>query len=646
MSAARKNIMLGTAGHVDHGKTALVKLLTGCETDRLREEKQRGLTIELGFAPCAMADERIVGIVDVPGHVGFIRNMVAGAHGINVVILVVAADDGVMPQTREHLDILTLMGCRHGVVALTKADLIDEEMRELAIADTREFLAGTFLADAPICPVSNITGEGFPAFTEALNAAVAAAEPLPDAGHFRQWIERVFNIKGFGTIVSGIPGGGRLEVGQSLRLLPDDRRVRVRSMQVYGDDADVGRAGECLALNLLDTEAEQVDRGMVLTDSDDAAPVEMFEAELAMLPSSPPLKDNAEIHLHVGTAETMAHVADLRGEKTIAPGQAAMVQLRTSQPLPVAIGERFVIRGTGREGRLSTLGGGRILGLSDTKLRRKRPWTLEMLAARQAAIDDPPAWVRQILREADTPLSSDELARRCQMPAVAVAHHVEAAVAAGQAVQTPAGRYIDNDSLAEAAATIVTALEAFHAEHPLRSGCAVADLAIAMEPDLRDAALDRLGRHGRIKQRDALVTLVGHGAQLSEDDRTLARQIKAALNEAGLEPPRPDELAEQLGARADRVDAMLQLLCDEGVAVRLNDKVVMAVAAVKEARRVVLDLFARASGFETVEFRDALGVSRKYAVPLLDYFDTEKLTVRTGNRRRPGAAAKAAPDAS
>ncbi|NBB95483.1 MAG: selenocysteine-specific translation elongation factor [Planctomycetes bacterium] len=640
MSDARKNIMLGTAGHVDHGKTALVTLLTGCDTDRLREEKQRGLTIELGFAPCTMADERIVGVVDVPGHVGFIKNMVAGAHGIDVVILIVAADDGVMPQTREHLDILTLMGCRRGVVALTKIDLIDEALREMAVREAREFLSGTFLAGAPICPVSSITGEGFGEFSTALNAAVAATEPLAGEGLFRLWVERVFNIKGFGTVVSGIPRSGEVRVGQRLRLLPCERAVRVRSMQVYGQDAEVGRAGECVALNLLDVEAGQIDRGMVLTGAECFRAVEMFEAALALLPSAPSLKDNAEVHLHVGTAESMARVANLAGEKAVASGGEALVQIRMISSVPVAIGERFVIRGTGTQGRLTTLGGGRILGVSDTKLRRKRPWTLEQLAARRDAIDDPFAWVLEVLGEADAALSSDELARRCQMPVDMVSDLLDDAVAEGQAVAACGGKFVHVDRQAATAETLVAALQAFHAAHPRRNGAPIGILLSDSGAGLRAAAVEKCLADGRVKQRDNLLALVGYGAQLSDADRTLAGEIESTLAEAGLEPPRPDELAEQLGAAHDRLEAMLQLLCDEGRVVRLDEKVAMAPGALDRARQVVLDLFTQGSGFETVAFRDALGVSRKYAVPLLDYFDTQNLTVRTGNRRTPGVEAR------
>ncbi len=323
MSAPRKNIMLGTAGHVDHGKSALVKLLTGCETDTLAEEKQRGLTIDLGFAPCRLADDRIVGVVDVPGHVDFIRNMVAGAHGVDVVIFVVAADDGIMPQTHEHLHILTLMGLRHGLVALTKIDLVEAERRKSVIEDLRRLLAGTFLANAPICPISNITGEGFEGFFDALNQVVTACEDRSSAGVFRVWVEDVFTIRGPGTVITGIPSSGLVRIGDPLTLLPAGRAGHVRRMQVYGEDATEARAGECVALNLPEFGHEEVRRGMVLCASDAVAPVTMAEAELRILDSvKGKVEDFLEAHLHVGTASVLARVAMLEGTE-MAAGPAA-----------------------------------------------------------------------------------------------------------------------------------------------------------------------------------------------------------------------------------------------------------------------------------------------------------------------------------
>ncbi len=635
--------MLGTAGHVDHGKTALVRLLTGCETDRLADEKKRGLTIELGFAPCRMADERIVGIVDVPGHVDFIRNMVAGSHGVDVVILVVAADDGVMPQTREHLDILTLMGVRDGLVVLTKTDLVDAETCELVAEEIRDFARGTFLEDAPVCPVSNVTAEGFDGFFEALNEVTSRCRPRPIDGLFRLWIERVFSIPGVGTVCSGIPDSGEVSVGEHLAVLPGERTCRVRGMEVYGERSDMGRADECLALDVTDVPVEELGRGMVLCAPGAFSAVTMCEAELRMLDVPRELKDHAEVHLHVGTDEVMANVAMLRSRPP-APGGSDFVQLRMSRPLAVAPGERFVIRSSMAGlagGRLTTIGGGRILSTSNLRLRRKRPWTLESLAARREAIDSTVEWVGLHLREAGKPLKADELATKAQRRLPAVNEALQELGEQARAVRTESG-WVHSDTIAAAAEAIEAELAEFHDANTRRLGLALSELSAASDfgRDVLTPALERLASDGRIVRHGSVVALPGRGAQLGEVDRNLYERIEQRLASAGLEPPRPPELAEELSEPPERIEAMLDVLSDAGRVVRLDRKVTMHADAVAEAREVVLELFAAAGVFETVRFRDALGVSRKYAVPLLDYFDTVRLTVRSGSRRTPGAEAR------
>ncbi|HUU90650.1 MAG TPA: selenocysteine-specific translation elongation factor [Phycisphaerae bacterium] len=644
MPEERVNITLGTAGHVDHGKTALVKMLTGCDTDRLKAEKQRGLTIELGFAPCRMADERIVGIVDVPGHVDFIRNMVAGAHGIDVVLFVIAADDSIMPQTREHLDILTLMGCRHGLVALTKIDLVDKELREIALSDVREFLGGTFLESAPICPLSNITGEGYDGFFKALNQVVEGCRPHEITGLFRMWAERVFSLRGIGTVVSGIPTSGEVRIGDRLQVVPGEATGRVRGVQVYGRDAEVGRAGECIAVNLSDVSADTLDRGKVLARSGACEAVSLVEADLRLLGHAPaPLKDYAEVHLHVGTAEAIAHVAILDAHHVV-PGETRPVQLRLAEPLGMAAGDRFVIRAglAGLAGGgVATVGGGRILGTSNIRLRRNRPWTLQMLAARRDAIDSPSAWCEALLKEAGEALSPAELARRAQMQPRRVDDLLAALRDEGTVLDAGAA-VVHRDVVRDAAARMSERLDVFHEANPMRLGMEATDLAREAGGGRGGAglALEGLIADGKVERHGSVVALAGRGARVSAEDARLREQVESALREAGLTPPPPEAIAESLGADADRVAAIMRLLGDEGTLVRLDEGLVMHRDAVEKAKRVVLDLFAKSGGFSTVEFRDALGTSRKFAVPLLDYFDTIRLTVRSGSRRTPGAEAK------
>ena len=645
MSSTAQSVMLGTAGHVDHGKTALVKLLTGCETDTLAVEKQRGLTIELGFAPCQMADERILGVIDVPGHVDFIRNMAAGAHGIDVVIFVIAADDGVMPQTREHMDILTLMGVRHGLVALTKIDLVDEELRQMVVEEVSGFLQGTFLENAPVCPISNITGAGFDGFFAALNQAVDSAETHEDEGLFRLWIERSFHVRGFGTVVSGVPSRGLVRVGERLRLVPGDKIGRVRGMEVYGRESEIGRAGECAALNISDIDVAHLSRGRVLCQGDACEPATMVEAELTLLASVPrPVKDYIEGHVHIGTAEVMGNVAMLERE-TILPGESQFVQLRLRHPLGVAPGERFVVRASVSGlagGRVTTIGGGRILGVSNTRLRRKRPWTIDMLSRRREAIDSPATWCALQLSEADRPLSAQELARRAQVSPDRIETLLAVPLGQGAVVAMESGEFLHRNTIEKTGHAIIERVNGFHDANPMRLGIAEAQLAAETGParQVFDLALAGLIDSGALRRTGMVVASPDKAAAVSAEDRRLFERIEAALAAAHLAPPLAESLAADLGEPVDRVNEMIRLLVDAGTVLRLDRKVAMHRDAVKEAEEVVVELFSNANSFETVQFRDALGVSRKYAVPLLDYFDTVKLTVRSASRRKPGARAR------
>ncbi len=643
MPEDRKNIMLGTAGHVDHGKTALVKVLTGCNTDTLVVEQQRGLTIELGFAPCQMRDDRIVGIVDVPGHVGFIRNMVAGAQGIDVVILVVAADDGVMPQTREHLDILTLMGVRHGLTALTKVDAVDAELCEMAADDVRGFVSGTFLQDAPICPVSNITGEGFGEFLGAMNEAVDACEPRGVDGLFRLWVERSFTIRGFGTVVSGIPSGGRISVGDEVRIARSGKTARVRGVEVYGRDSETGMSGECVAVNLVDVDASDVPRGSLVCDSDVYDPAHMVEATLGLLASTrKPMKDYAEVHVHVGTAEVMANVAILSGGP-IAPGESRLVQLRMKSPLALAPGERFVVRAPGGPAGINTtIGGGRILDTSNKRLRRNRPWTLEKLTAMRDALDSPPEWVSIHLKQAGSAVTGQTLAKLAKTPLAQTLEALKKLTAKRTARKMPDGKFISCQLIEQTADAIVESLDRFHEENPTRGGMSRGDLAglIDAGAGLFDPAMDELLGSGRVEQAEMVLGLPGKGVRLSEEDRLLCDRIEELLAGAGLAPPLPTDIAAQLGVSEARIVEMTAVLSDRGRAVQLDRKVILHNDAIEAAKTVVLQLFAASSIFTTMEFRDALGASRKVAVPLLDHLDALRFTVRTANKRKPGAEAR------
>jgi len=634
--------MLGTAGHVDHGKTALVKVLTGCNTDTLAVEQQRGLTIELGFAPCQMHDDRIVGIVDVPGHVGFIRNMVAGAQGIDVVILVVAADDGVMPQTREHLDILTLMGVRYGLTALTKTDIVDAELSEMASDDVRGFVAGTFLEDAPICPVSNITGQGFLEFMAAMNKAVDSCESRQIDGLFRLWVERSFSIRGFGTVVSGIPSSGQISVGDELLIPHTGRKARVRGVEVYGRESQTGMSGECVAINIADVDASEVPRGALVCNSDVYQPAAMVEAELKLLASAHKvMKDYAEVHVHIGTAEVMANVAILQGGP-IEPGESQFVQLRMKSPLALAPGERFVVRASGPSGINTTLGGGRILDTSDQRLRRNRPWLIEKLTAMRDALDSPPDWAAIHLKQAQRAVTPETLASLAKMPIAQTDDALKKLTAKRTARKMPDGKFICCELIEQVAGAIVETLRCFHEENPTRGGMTRPELGrcVTAGDGLFDPAMDGLMTDGRVEQVDMVLGLPGMGRRISAEDSQLCRRIEDLLARAALAPPLPGDIADQLGVPDEKFAEMIAVLTDQGKVVQVDRKVILHNDTVDAAKSVVLGLFAKSSIFTTMEFRDALGASRKVAVPLLDHLDALKYTVRSANKRKIGSEAR------
>ena len=637
-----KNVMLGTAGHVDHGKTALVKMLTGCDTDTLAEEKQRGLTIELGFAPCKMADDRIVGIVDVPGHVGFIRNMVAGAHGVDVLMLVIAADDGIMPQTREHLDILTLMGVKFGLVVMTKIDLVDENRRSELTTQIQQFVKGTFLESKSICHVSSITGEGYDIFLTELNREVDSTAERSVGGLYRQWIERSFHVKGFGTVASGIPCSGSVSVNDNLYLWPAGKKVRVRGLEVYGELCDVARAGECTAINLSNTPAEQCSRGSLLTERP-VADVEMFEASFRVLGNVETcIKDHAEVRLHVGTIDVPVKIVAL-SPGVMESNWRGYVQFRSSSKLPIVPNERFVIRGQ-MGGIFTTLGGGVFLDRSNHKLRRNRPWIikrLDQLAEVAGNAEFVAKFAKRYFKYSDRVFTKGDLADLLQLKDDEISSIIANLIEKGDIV-TVGDSIVGADYFSQACETIARTLEEYHKANQQSPGIDKVTLLhkTDLPKELFAKACEKLVADGKINYQAGNVSHCEFNLSLPGDVAELYEKVMRVLEQSLCAPPRPDQLAEQMQCSQQKIDEVLELICSRGLAVRLEKNVYMHKRGVEKAHEVVLALFRAKSFFETVEFRDAVGVSRKYAVPLLDYLDITHWTVRNANRRRAGRLAR------
>ncbi len=632
-------LTLGTAGHIDHGKTALVRALTGVDTDRLPEEKARGITLELGFAPLALDDGRVLSVVDVPGHERLVRTMVAGATGIDLVLLVVAADEGVMPQTREHVAVCDLLGLRHGVVALTKADLADPEMLELAREEVEALLAGTALAGAPVVPVSAAEGRGLPALREALARAAAAATPrTPRGGAPRLPVDRAFAVKGFGVVVTGTLSGGALAVGDAVELLPGERRARVRGLERFGTRADRIEAGGRCAVNLQGLEVGDVSRGDVLTAPDALVPTSVVDLALAWVPGAPALDAPAAVSFLVGTAERRARLAPIgTAPARVKPGSEGFARAHLEGlPLPLLPGDRCVVRGFARGAAGATLGGGLVLDVAPPRRRLSDPALvrdLERLARR-----DPREDLRvRIEREGLAGVREARLARETGLRDRALERPLEALARAGAAAPGAPGRWLSTAAWQRLEGLAEVAVADFHAAEPLRPGMPRGALRGRLPPnvpeDVSEAVVDRLAAAGRVIVRGDRVRLPGHAPALSEADRAIAERMLAEARDAGLDPPAPRAWSESLGIPPERLRGLLAFLEAEGRLVRAPGDLWFETACVDRLRARVRAHLEAHGALDTPAYKELIGTSRRAAVPLMELFDAERLTVRKGNRR-------------
>jgi len=640
-----KRIVLGTAGHIDHGKTALVKALTGVDTDRLREEKRRGITIELGFAHLPLPDGTVAGVVDVPGHERFVRAMAAGAGGIDLVVLVVAADEGVMPQTREHLDICRLLGVPRGVVAVTKADLLPDlgdDWLPLLEQDVRAAAKGTFLEAAPILPVSARTGAGLPELVAALAALAREVPERPTDGPLFLPVDRAFSLKGFGTVVTGTLLSGAVAAEDEVALSPPAHGqgpLRVRSVQVHGKPVERGLAGQRTAVNLPGVEAHAISRGQVVVHAGVVPVSRALDVELTLLAAAPkPLRHRAKLLLHVGTAQVPAAVALLdRGE--LAPGETALAQLRLAAPAAALPGQRFILRGFAvLEGRGKTLAGGRVLAVAARRRKRGRPAELAQLEA--LARGDAEARIGAVLAMAGPAgLASEALGGRTALAPKALQAALDRLGARGGALLFDRERraYVAGEVARGLAARLVEAVRASHAAKPLAAGISREELRGKLppvtDPRLFARLLAQLVEKGELVAEGDHVRAPSHHAASGAAGGALKAKVAAALARGGLTPPWLAELPAALDAPADEVAAVMKLLAAEGRAVRVTSELYFDAAAVEKLReRLVAHLRARHE-ITTQEFKDLVGATRKHVIPLAEYFDREKVTLRVGDKR-------------
>ena len=628
-----KQIVLGTAGHIDHGKTSLIKALTGIDTDRLKEEKERGITIELGFAHLELPGGKLVGIVDVPGHEKFVKNMVAGATGIDLVALVIAADEGIMPQTQEHLEICQLLGIRHGLVVLTKIDMVDEEWLELVKEDVKEYLAGTFLDDAPMVEVSSATGEGLDRLLQVLDKLVQEL-PQKEVGHiFRLPIDRVFVIKGFGTVVTGTTVSGKVSLGDEVTIYPEQIQSRVRGIQVHGKEVEEVRAGLRTAINLQGLEKSMIKRGDVVASAGALRSTFMVDVILELLESAPrKLKNRAKARFHVGTAEIISTVVLLDREE-LSPGEKCFAQLRLERPTAVLRGDKYVLRSYSP---VRTIGGGKVLNPLPKKMKRfseQRQKELQVLDGQ-----DLEAIIETFVQMGGFQgIGVEELRFLTDLSTSKLEAHLRGLKSKGHLMEYDKERraIIHGSYVVRTQREILNYLTEFHAKYPLKVGVQKEELRSrlkgAKDPKLFNHVIALLAKQGQIVQEKELIRLKSHQVTLGRDLKEIRKKMEQEYLKAGLQPPYFRELKEKL--KDDSADDVLELLVGEGVLVKVKEDLYFHRDVIEGLKDRLVSFLKEHGEISTPQFKDMTGASRKYTIPLIEYFDKSQVTVRVGDSR-------------
>jgi selenocysteine-specific elongation factor len=629
-------IILGTAGHIDHGKSALIKALTGTDPDRLKEEKLRGITIELGFAELELPSGQHLGIVDVPGHERFVRHMVAGATGMDLVALVIAADEGVMPQTREHLEICELLKVKQGLVVLTKVDLVEEDWVDLVEEEVSETLKGTFLENAPIERFSAVTGYGQEHLLATLAELAAQVPPKSATGIFRLPIDRVFTIKGFGTVVTGTAISGRLQVGEAVSIYPPAFKARVRGLQVHGHTVEQALAGNRTAINLQGLEKEEVERGMVVAPPGALIQSRRLDAYLEILPSAPrPLKHRQAVRFHTGTSERVAMPLLLDADELV-PGASGYVQFFLREPLSLKPGDRLVIRSFSPA---FTWGGGLVLHVNPPRHKRRQPEILEHLKTlEQGKAEDV---LRLYLAEAAAAgRSRPELTALLPWDPTELANRLNALMQKGQVLNyDPENqRYLLAATAQELQAQTQQLLTDYHRKFPLKPGLSKEELRRqlppAMEVRLFNYLLSDLVQKKRVVTEKDLVRLSTHKVTLAQDQEDLSRRLDEMYHRGHFSPPTFKEAIEALKIPPDKVKQLLTVLVNQGRLIKVKEDLYFHQAAIGALKAALIDFLKQNREITVNQFKDLTQTSRKFSIPLLEYFDTTRTTVRVGEARR------------
>ncbi|HVA00155.1 MAG TPA: selenocysteine-specific translation elongation factor [Terriglobia bacterium] len=631
-----KDLIVGTAGHIDHGKSALVKALTGTDPDRLEEERRRGITIDLGFAHFDLGEGVRVGFVDVPGHERFVKNMLAGVGGIDMVLLVVAADESIKPQTLEHFEICKLLNIPKGLIVITKADLVDPEILGLVKLEIQEMVKDSFLADAPILAASARTGEGLETIKSELLRAAQEIVSKPADLPFRLPIDRAFVMKGFGTVVTGTLMAGTIEKDAEAEIFPEGRRVRVRGIQVHNAPSQRAVAGQRTALNVAGIEAKEMARGMVLAAPGLFQATARLDCSLSLLPSARPLKNRAKVHFHSGTAETVAEVA-LFDSKELAPGRKCYAQLRLVEGGLFLPGDRFILR---QFSPVVTIGGGVVLDNLPSKHRLSDPAVPEFLTIMENGSEEErlERLVREV-REAVVPALNARMGRS-EKDLDRLGRLLEAKkrlVILGK----PASVFVHTDHFQDVARRAVAQLEDFHARNPLMAGIVKEDLRGRIldksrrlpSPAVFDAVLQWLAGEGKIEVKGEMVQRAGREITLNPEELAAQEQIARAFEAAGLAVPSVGEVLARLKIDRRRAEKILQKLLKEKILVKVAADLVFHQSALNRLRELLVGQRAKQNRINVAIFKNLTGLSRKYAIPLLEYLDRERVTRREGDER-------------
>jgi len=628
-----KQIVLGTAGHIDHGKTSLIKALTGIDTDRLKEEKERGITIELGFAHLGLPGGKLLGIVDVPGHEKFVKNMVAGATGIDLVVLVIAADEGVMPQTREHLEICELLKIEHGLVVLTKIDMVDEDWLDLVREDVAEYLSDGFLDGAPVVEVSSVTGEGLKDLIEILDKLVEQI-PERDTGHlFRLPIDRVFTMKGFGTVITGTSVSGKIATGEEVTIYPQGISSKIRGLHVHNKEVDEAQAGLRTAVNLQGIEKMMLRRGDILATKDSLRPTYMVDVVLDHLPSAPrKLKNRAKVRFHTGTSEVISTLVLLDRDE-LNPGETCFAQIRLDAPTAVLKGDRYVLRSYSP---VQAIGGGEVLNPLPRKKKRFSDAVLSQLEILHTGGEKEVLGLFVSLGRLQGVGESD-LSFLANMSKKKLAEPLKALKAQKRIIQFDKEQslLIHADFLDKAKDEVLETIAGYHKNFPLKTGLIKEELRSrttgSRNPKLFNYIIKRLSQDGIIVQEKEVVRLKEHKVTLAQDQEKARQEIEKIYAKGGLQPPYFKDLKEDFPGNT-AMD-VLGVMVKEGLLLKIKEDLYFHRRAVEELEKRLIDFLKKHGEITTPQFKEMTGTSRKYTIPLIEYFDLSQITVRVGDSR-------------